>query len=153
MRATRTWIAVALWSLAVASAARAQAVDPPDPSESTLEVYGHAMLDIGYDFGEIGDPQWQDALRPTRLPSAPDQFGKGSRTFAGVRQSRFGVAWAMPTDHGDIATRLELDLFGVGVDAGQTTFRLRHAYGEWKGIRAGQTWSPFMDPGVFPDSI
>jgi hypothetical protein len=39
------------------------------------------------------------------------------------------------------------------VDAGQTTFRLRHAYGELGHFGAGQTWSPFMDPDVFPNSI
>src|SRR5690606_13619922 len=42
---------------------------------------------------------------------------------------------------------------GVGEDAGQTTFRLRHAYGELGPILAGQTWSLFMDPDVFPNTI
>ena len=125
---------------------------PPEP-ESTLEIYGHAMLDIGYDFGKIGDPAWEDVMRPTKLPAFANEFGKGPRTFEGVRQSRFGAKWTLPTDHGDILTKFEFELFGVGVDAGQTTFRIRHAYGEWRGLRAGQTWSPFMDPDVFPDSI
>jgi hypothetical protein len=44
-------------------------------------------------------------------------------------------------------------LYGVGVDEGQTTFRLRHAYGELGQFGAGQTWSPFMDPDVFPNSL
>ena len=118
-----------------------------------MEVYGFAMLDIGFDFGQIGDPNWQDVLRPTKLPSFENEYGKGGRTFAGVRQSRFGVKTTTPTDYGEIKTQFEFELFGVGVDAGQTTFRLRHAFGEWKGLRAGQTWSPFMDPDVFPDSI
>jgi hypothetical protein len=125
---------------------------PPEP-ESTLEIYGFAMLDLGYDFGKIGDPNWQDVERPTKLPAFNDEFGKGGRTFMGVRQSRFGASWTLPTDHGDIFTKFEFELFGVGEDAGQTTFRIRHAYGEWRGVRAGQTWSPFMDPDVFPDSI
>ena len=47
----------------------------------------------------------------------------------------------------------EFELFGTGVDEGQTTFRLRHAYGELGGFGAGQTWSPFMDPDVFPNSL
>jgi hypothetical protein len=58
-----------------------------------------------------------------------------------------------PTDAGDIKTQFEWELFGVGPDEGQTTFRLRHAYGDWKQFRAGQTWSPFMDIDVFPNSI
>jgi hypothetical protein len=124
---------------------------PPEP-EPTLEVYGYAMLDLGYDFGQLGDPRWQDVVRPTKLPSFSDQFGKDGRWFEGARQSRLGVAWALPTDHGDVYTKLEFDMFGVGVDAGQTTFRLRHAYGEWHGLRAGQTWSPFVDPDVLPET-
>ena len=39
------------------------------------------------------------------------------------------------------------------MDEGQTTFRLRHAYGELGAFGAGQTWSPFMDPDVFPNSL
>ena len=37
--------------------------------------------------------------------------------------------------------------------AGQTTFRLRHAYGEWGPFLAGQTNSLFMDSDVFPNTI
>src|SRR5690242_19109438 len=91
---------------------------PPEP-EPRLEVYGYAMLDLGYDFDQLGDPRWQDVVRPTKLPSFSDQFGKDGRWFEGARQSRLGVAWALPTDHGDVYTKLEFDLFGVGNDAGQ----------------------------------
>jgi hypothetical protein len=44
-------------------------------------------------------------------------------------------------------------MFGTGVDAGQTTIRLRHAYGELGAFGAGQTWSPFMDIDVFPNTV
>jgi hypothetical protein len=54
---------------------------------------------------------------------------------------------------GELRTIFEFELFGTGVDAGQTTFRLRHAWGELGKLGAGQTWSPFMDPDVFPNSI
>jgi len=70
-----------------------------------------------------------------------------------VRQSRFGVKSSTPTQFGDLKTIFEFELFGTGVDAGQTTFRLRHAYGELGQFGAGQTWSPFMDIGVFPNTI
>ena len=59
----------------------------------------------------------------------------------------------MPTAAGEIKTTFEFELFGTGVDAGQTTFRLRHAYGELGQFGAGQTWSPFMDIDVFPNSV
>src|SRR3954471_1444179 len=118
-----------------------------------MEVYGFTMLDIGYDFGKVGDPKWDDTLRPTKLPAFEDEYGKGGRTFASVRQSRFGVKAKLPTSAGDIDTKFEFEMFGTGADAGQTTIRLRHAYGELGKIGVGQTWSPFMDIDVFPNTI
>jgi hypothetical protein len=44
-------------------------------------------------------------------------------------------------------------MFGVGGDAGKTTIRLRHAWGQWKQIGAGQTNSQFMDVDVFPNTV
>jgi hypothetical protein len=44
-------------------------------------------------------------------------------------------------------------MFGVGVDAGQTTIRPRTYYGELRKFGAGQANSPFMDGDVFPNSI
>jgi hypothetical protein len=54
---------------------------------------------------------------------------------------------------GELKTVFEFELFGVGNQAGETNFRLRQAYGELGQVLAGQTWSPFMDPDVFPNSI
>ena len=117
-----------------------------------LDIYGFAMLDMGYQSGQ-NHPDWFDVLRPTKLPAYENEFGEDGRFFAGVRQSRLGVKGFMPTDVGEVKTIFEFELFGTGVDAGQTTFRLRHAWGELGQFGAGQTWSPFMDPDVFPNSV
>jgi len=139
--------------LTIASPSRAQTAPQPNPdAKPTFEIYGFAMLDIGHDFKQI-DPSWFDTLRVTKLPSVEKQFGEDHNTFAGVRQSRLGVRSSTPTTLGDLKTTFEFELFGTGVDAGQTTFRLRHAYGELGAFGAGQTWSPFMDPDVFPNSL
>ena len=92
-------------------------------------------------------------MRPTKLPSFENEFGKDGNFYAGVRQSRLGFKGYMPTGIGEVKTIFEFELFGTGVDAGQTTFRLRHAWGELCNFGAGQSWSPFMDPDVFPNSI
>ncbi len=120
--------------------------------ESTFEVYGFAMLDAGYQFKQ-NNPDWFDVVRPTKLPSSPNQFAPNGKTYFGVRQSRLGVKSSTPTKYGELKTQFEFELFGTGVDAGQTTFRLRHAYGELGQFGAGQTWSPFMDIDVFPNSL
>ena len=125
---------------------------PAAPPENRLEVYGYVMTDFGYNFQTI-NPDWFDTMRPTKLPSFRDEFGRDGVTFAGVRQTRFGVKGFEPTRFGELKTTFEFELFGVGVDTGQTTFRLRHAYGELGHFGAGQTWSPFMDIDTFPNSI
>jgi glutaminase A len=130
----------------------AKAAAQSAPSKASMEIYGFAMLDIGHDFKQI-NPNWSDTMRVTRLPSFENQFGEDQNTFAGVRQSRLGVRTSTPTAVGDLKTTFEFELFGTGVDEGQTTFRLRHAYGELGAFGAGQTWSPFMDPDVFPNSL
>lgn len=141
-------------TLGASRAARAQdaSAQPPAPPKTTFEIYGFAMLDIGHNFTQI-HPDWYDTLRVTKLPSVKDEFGHDNNTFAGVRQSRLGFKSSTPTDYGDFKTIFEFELFGTGVDSGQTTFRLRHAWGELGALGAGQYWSPFSDPDVYPNSL
>ena len=128
--------------------------EPQDTNkgESTFQIYGFVMLDAGYQFKQ-NHPDWFDVIRPTKLPSFPNEFAPNGKTYFGVRQSRLGVKSTTPTKYGELKTQFEFELFGTGVDAGQTTFRLRHAYGELGQFGAGQTWSPFMDIDVFPNSL
>ena len=117
----------------------------PDPTRPTFEIYGFAMLDIGHDFKQI-HPDWYDTLRVTKLPQFANEFGEDHNTFAGVRQSRLGVRSSAPTPLGEFKTIFEFELFGTGVDSGQTTFRLRHAWGELGLLGAGQYLEPFHRP-------
>ncbi len=121
-------------------------------SESSLEIYGFAMLDMGYDF-RTNNPDWFDVVRPTKLPSFNGEFAPDGKFFSGVRQTRFGARSTFPTSLGELKTVFEFELFGTGPDAGQTTFRLRKAYGEVGQFGAGQTDSVFMDIDVFPNII
>lgn len=118
----------------------------------TMEIYGYIMTDIGYNFDQI-NPDWYDVVRPTKLPAFEDQFGTDGNYFASVRQTRLGFKNYFDTGIGVLKTQFEFELFGTGVDAGQTTFRLRHAYAELGKFGAGQTWSPFMDIDVFPNTL
>ncbi|HEY8225084.1 MAG TPA: DcaP family trimeric outer membrane transporter [Pyrinomonadaceae bacterium] len=135
------------------TAAAEEPAEPQDQKgESTFQIYGFAMLDAGYQFKQ-NHPDWFDVIRPVKLPSFPNEFAPNGHTYFGVRQSRLGAKYNTPTKYGELKTIFEFELFGTGVDAGQTTFRLRHAYGELGHFGAGQTWSPFMDIDVFPNSI
>jgi hypothetical protein len=141
------WIGLAvLCGLFVAPVAQAQ------ESKTRVDIYGFAMLDMGYQ-SKQNDPAWFDVLRPTKLPSFENEYGEDGRFFSGVRQSRLGVKSFTQTELGELKTIFEFEMFGVGPDAGQTTIRLRHAWGELGKWGFGQSWSPFMDIDVFPNSV
>ena len=118
----------------------------------TLEIYGFGQADAIVDF-KVNNPDWYDVNRPSKLPSFPGEFGRDGHFYLSPRQSRFGAKGVLPTSDGDVTAVFEFDMFGVGRDAGQTTIRLRHAYGQWKQVGAGQTNSQFMDVDVFPNVL
>lgn len=118
----------------------------------SIEIYGFGMADAIVDVKQ-NNPDWYDTSRPSRLPKVADEFGQDGRFYLSVRQSRFGVRSTLPTASGDVKATFEFDMFGVGADAGLTTIRLRHAWGQWKAIGAGLTNSQFMDIDVFPNTL
>src|SRR5262249_24424704 len=114
----------------------------PTEDKAELEIYGFAQADHIVDF-EQNNPDWYDVVRPPKLPAFHHEFGSDGHFYLSPRQSRFGVKAKVPTENGDFTAQFEFDMFGVGPDAGQTTIRLRHAWGQWKQIGAGQTNSTF----------
>ena len=117
-----------------------------------VEVYGFVQADYTQDFKRV-DPAWNDALRPSKIPTTDGQFGEDGQASISAKQSRLGVLMNFPTSNKPVYTKFEFDMFGVGVDAGQTTIRLRHAYGEWSRWLAGQTNTLFMDASIFPNVV
>jgi len=143
-----------LFAAGLVSSSIVEAAGGPDVS-----IYGFVQMDAIYDLNTV-DPAWAATLRPSKIPvNCPvggpldAGCGKDGNTLFSVRQSRFGVNGNFPTEAGELHTKFEFDMFGVGQDAGQTTIRLRHAYGEMGAFLAGQTNSLFMDGDVFPNTI
>jgi hypothetical protein len=120
--------------------------------EKTFEVYGYAELDYIQDSGRV-DPDWVDTLRPSKIIIDRSEYGSDGQAAFSVKQTLLGVKGNLPTDNGDVFFRIELDLFGVGNNAGETTFRLLHAYSEYGQVLAGLTNSLFMDGDIAPNSI
>jgi hypothetical protein len=144
------------WTLAAAFGSAQTAAEPPAAPDAKaaprLQVYGFAVVNLMYDFDQV-DPNWFDMERPSKLPAFANQFGPDGNFWASVRQSRLGFRSWLPTALGEVRTQFEFDLIGVGPDAGETTFHLRHAWGELGGFLAGQTYSLLMDPDVFPNDL
>jgi hypothetical protein len=147
LRARRSLCAVSTILAGIGAAGAAWAQD-----EKGFEIYGFAQGDYIQDFNRV-DPAWDDTLRPSRIPTSGHPFGDDNQAIISVRQSRFGVKMSEPLGDHELNVKFEFDFFGVGVDEGQTTIRLRHFYGEWGPILAGQTHSLFMDIDTFPNTI
>lgn len=121
-------------------------------ADHDLELYGFVQLDAIQDFDRV-NPDWDATLRPSRIPTEKGIFGSDGQSIFSVRQSRLGAKASGKIAGKPYEAKFEFDLYGVGVDAGQTTFRLRHAYASWGPILAGQTNSLFMDGDLFPNVI
>ena len=142
-----TGMPVAAQTLTSQAAKKAQS-----DTATKIEVYGFAQGDAIGDF-RTNNPDWFDVNRPSKLPAFEDEFGHNGHTWFSARQTRFGVKATVPTKSKDIKIVFDWDLFGVGVDAGQTTIRPRHMYGQWGQFGGGQLESPFMDLDVFPNIL
>lgn len=108
---------------------------------TTVQFGGFVKLDYMQDFDPIGNA---DQFKVNSIP-VPDPGTGGSNNFS-IRQTRFTV----DVRNGEGTTNavrayVEGDFFGSG-----NNFRIRHAYGEWNGLLAGQTWSTFQDISARP---
>ena len=125
---------------------------PRGPKDHNLELYGFLQLDAIQDFNRV-NPDWDATLRPSRIPTVKGQFGDDGQSIFSVRQSRLGVKATGSLAGKPYEAKFEFDLFGTGVDAGQTTFRVRHMYAKWGPFLAGQTNTLFMDGDIFPNVV
>ena len=127
--------------------------EPEDPKGPWMMIYGFAMTDIGYDFGHI-DPDWYDVMRPTKLPSFDERVRPGRPDVRRRAPDPLRREGGRP----DVARRAQDNLRVRAVrrrrrrrpDDVPPAPRLRRAR---VSFGAGQTWSPFMDIDVFPNSI
>jgi hypothetical protein len=81
---------------------------------------------------------------PVDVVNAPT----GGRVDVMAIPSRFNLDFRTPTGVGYLRAFLEGDFAGSG-----DTLRLRHAYGQWRQLLFGQTWSTWSDPEAEPDGI
>lgn len=120
--------------------------------DNNFELYGFVQLDAIQDFKRV-NPDWDATLRPSRIPTTEGEFGGDGQTVFSVRQSRLGAKATGMLAGKPYEAKFEFDLFGTGVDAGQTTFRVRHMYGSWGPILVGQTNTLWMDADIFPNVV
>ncbi|HEY6143263.1 MAG TPA: DcaP family trimeric outer membrane transporter [Flavobacterium sp.] len=122
-------------------------------SDKIMDIFGFVMMDSGYDFGRM-NPDWYDTMRPTQiLDKQGNEYQPQGVFYMSVRQTTFGVKNYIETPMGQVKTHFEFDLFGMGKEAGNTAFRLKHAYAELGKFGVGQTNSLFTDTDVYPNIV
>ena len=91
-----------------------------------------------------------DRFITNSIPVEPDDAaaGTGKRTTFSANTSRFNIEVRTPSGAGYMRVFLEGDFFGESGSGSRTSFRLRHAFAEFRGILFGQTWSTFSDPAA-----
>ena len=111
--------------------------------ETLIQFGGFARVDFMVDLDPIGNA---DSFDTNSIPveGDPDAELGGSANLS-ARQTRLDVDVRNNTPVGLMRAYVEGDFFGTS-----NAFRLRHAYGEWKGLLGGQTWSTFQDISAQP---
>jgi len=123
-----------------AHAGLAQAYDF-EVGNTKASIKGYIKLDMIYDVNEnLGD----NFVIPQMIKlSGPKAEGE---TNFHANQSRIAFTTSTPLEGSTLETMFEWDMFGSGGSSPEP--RLRHAYGSWNGITAGQTWTNFVSDGA-----
>jgi len=142
-------VLVAAWlpvlSLARPANARAQTTPSPIAFSSgswQFTLGGYVKLDLIHDFDPNSNP---DSFDPRNIPVDGTE---GTNTRIHAKQTRLSFAVEGPAEGKQLKLFLEGDFYGTG-----NAFRLRHAYGQYGVLLAGQTWTTVMDELNIPPTI
>ena len=114
-------------------------------TQTILKIGGYFKTDFIYDFKPAGNGE---AFVPASIP-IPHVATVNNATVS-VRPTRMNLDFRIPSTRiGEVRFYVEGDLFGTS----STTPRLRHAYAQAANFLLGQTFTNFMDPDGFPDTL
>jgi hypothetical protein len=114
-------------------------------TQMMMKIGGYFKTDFIYDLKPAGTA---DAFVPSSFP-IPQPVNVNNATIS-VQPTRLSLDFRAPyTKIGDVRFYLEGDFFGTN----STTPRLRHAYSQAGNLLIGQTFTNFMDPDAFPDTL
>lgn len=114
-------------------------------TQTILKIGGYFKTDFIRDLKPAGN---SDAFVPASIPIP--QISTANNTSISVRPTRLTLDFRIPSTRiGEVRFYVEGDLFGTNA----TTPRVRHAYAQASNFLIGQTFSNFMDPDGFPDTL
>ena len=103
---------------------------------------GRVKLDVIRDFDPAGS---EDSFDPRTIPL---DGSEGTNSQLHARETRLFLDIRGPVEGRELKMYVETDFYGSG-----NALRLRHAYGQYGGLIAGQTWSTFVDENNMPNTI
>jgi hypothetical protein len=107
--------------------------------ETTVGIYGYARLNMTYNFDRDAGSANEGYF--AEVAGSENDEDIGNQFQASATQSRIGFRTSTPMEGSTLDTVIEGDFWSYNDD--NTRLRLRHAYGSWNGILAGQTWSNY----------
>ena len=114
-------------------------------TQTILKIGGYFKTDFMEDLKPAGN---NDAFVPSAFP-VPQVSGVYNSNVS-IRPTRLSLDFRIPTTKiGEVRFYVEGDLFGTNA----TTPRLRHAYAQARNVLIGQTFTNFMDPDGFADTL
>lgn len=114
-------------------------------TKTILKIGGYFKTDFITDLKPAGNT---DSFIPSSIP-IPTAVGVNNENVS-IRPTRLSLDFRIPsTQVGEVRFYVEADLFGTNA----TTPRLRHAYAQARNFLIGQTFTNFMDPDGFPDTL
>jgi hypothetical protein len=113
---------------------------------AAMKVGGYVNLSIVNSFDPMLIP---DRFIVGSIPPAGETAqGAIEGTQVSAQQTRINLEYREQTTMGEIRAFVEGDFQGSG-----DTFRLRHAFGQFRAILAGKTWSTFMNNNAQPEEV
>ncbi|MGI9456855.1 MAG: hypothetical protein ACR2NU_09845, partial [Aeoliella sp.] len=107
-----------------------------------LDFGGYVKADFIYDFNAIGSTDTFDPL------TIPTDGRRGTNTRFHARQTRLNLDFRPHANCDETRLFIEGDFFGD-----RDSFRLRHAFVRVGRLKAGHTWSTFMDESILPRTL
>jgi hypothetical protein len=108
----------------------------------TFKPGGRVKLDVLRDFEPIGS---EDSFDPRTIPV---DGSDGTNSNVHAKETRLNLDVRGMAENRELRMFIETDFYGTS-----SALRLRHAYGSWGGLLAGQTWTTFMDDDNLPRTI
>ena len=115
-------------------------------TESAMRIGGYVNLAVVNSFDPVLIPD--RFITGSIPPSDQDVAGAKSGTEVTASQTRLNLEVRQHTSSGILRAFVEGDFEGRG-----DTFRLRHAFGQFRWMLAGKTWTTFMDTNSTPEGV